>query len=451
MLEIVNLTYNGIIINITSFCVREKIMKKMKSIFIISIGIALASQININFFVPRFIISLSVVVLPVFLYFYKEFNAVEIIFVTGIISPVYRGIFLYVGTKNLYTTLGFIGADILFYFSYGIIFYLLYLRKHKTNLTDLFLSVFFCDFLSNSIEISAMLGFKGLNYILFQNLAVIAFTRTVIAISIILLLKYYKFLLIKEEHEERYRKLILMTSSVKSEIYFMNKNNADIEDVMKKAYSLYKAISQQNYPLDLKNTSLDIAKDVHEIKKDYISVIKGLEEMVGEKIDTVKMNIRDMANIIEGDVKEYIKRNKSNVSLNFEIMDNFTVKKHFYLVSVLRNLIYNSIEAMEEIKNGYIKISITKNQGYCIFVVSDNGKGIKEKDIEYIFNPGFSTKFNIETGDICRGIGLAHVKGIVNDIFSGDIEVHSQIDKGTEFTIKIMEDIMEDIMEGESK
>ena len=220
-----------------------------------------------------------------------------------------------------------------------------------------------------------------------------------------------------------------MTSSVKSEIYFMNKNNADIEDVMKKAYSLYKTISEHNYPCDLKNLSLDIAKDVHEIKKDYISVIKGLEEMVGQKTDTVKMNIKDIVNIIEIDVKEYIKRNKFNVGLKFEIADNFNVMEHFYLVSVLRNLIYNSIEAMEEIKNGYVKISISKNQEYCIFIVSDNGKGIKEKDIEYIFNPGFSTKFNTETGDICRGIGLAHVKGIVNDIFSGTIEVNSTVEK----------------------
>ena len=138
-----------------------------------------------------------------------------------------------------------------------------------------------------------------------------------------------------------------------------------------------------------------------------------------------------MANIIEMDVKEHIKRNKSNVALKFEIEDNFNVAEHFYLVCVLRNLIYNSIEAMEEIKNGYIKIIIKKNQEECIFVISDNGKGIKEKDIEYIFNPGFSTKFNTETGDICRGIGLAHVKGIVNDIFSGTIEVHSVIGKGT--------------------
>lgn len=418
-------------------------MKKIKSIFIISIGIALASQVNINFFVPGFIIALSVVLLPIFLYFYKEFNALLIIFATGIISPLYRGIFLYLGTKNLHSSLGFIGADVLFYFSYGILFYLFYQKKPKTNLTDLFFSVFFCDFLSNIIEISIMIGFKGYSYILFQDLAIIAFTRTVIAICTILLLKYYKFLLIKEEHEERYRKLILMTSSVKSEIYFMNKNNADIEDVMKKAYSLYKTISENNYPSDLKDISLDIAKDVHEIKKDYISVIKGLEDMVGGKTDTVKMNIKDMVNIIEIDVKEHIKRNKFNVGLNFEIIDNFNVKEHFYLVSLLRNLIYNSLEAMEEIKNGYIKISISKNQGYCFLVISDNGKGIKEKDIEYIFNPGFSTKFNTKTGDICRGIGLAHVKGIINGVFSGTIEVQSTLGTGTEFTIKIREDKME--------
>ena len=69
-------------------------MQKLKSILMISIGVALASQVNINFFVPGFIITLAVVILPVFLYFYKEFNPIEILLATGIVSPLYRGIFL---------------------------------------------------------------------------------------------------------------------------------------------------------------------------------------------------------------------------------------------------------------------------------------------------------------------------------------------------------------------
>ena len=426
-------------------------MKRIKPIFIIAIGVALASQININFFLPGFIVTLSIVILPVFLYFYKQFNPIEILFATGIISPIYRGMFLYFGTNNLHTTIGIIGADVLFYFSYGILFYLLYWKKEKKGLTDLFFSAFLCDFFSNIIEISIMLRFKGYSYIMFQDLAIIAIVRAIITVCIILLLKYYKSLLINEEHEERYRKLILMTSSMKSEIYFMNKNNSDIEGVMKKAYLLYKTISEQKYPTELKNLSLDIAKDVHEIKKDYISVIKGLEEMVGKKTDTAEletalMNIKDIVNIIKIDVLEYIKRSKFNVYLEFKLEDNFNVVEHFYIVCILRNLIYNSIEAMEDIKNGHVKILIKRSEYDCIFVVTDNGKGIKEEDIEFIFNPGFSTKFNTQTGDICRGIGLAHVKGIINDVFVGTIEVQSTLGKGTEFTIKIKEDNMEGVL-----
>ena len=135
-------------------------MKKIKSIFIIAIGVALASQINMNFFVPGYIITLSVVILPIFLYFYKEFNPIEILFAVGIVSPLYRGIFLYVGNNNLQTTLGFIGPDVLFYFAYGILFYLFYWKKEKTSLTDLFFSGFFCDFLSNIIEYQRTTSFQ---------------------------------------------------------------------------------------------------------------------------------------------------------------------------------------------------------------------------------------------------------------------------------------------------
>ncbi|MBU3071872.1 ATP-binding protein [Clostridium estertheticum] len=422
-------------------------MKKIKSIFIIAIVVALASQVNINIFAPGFIIALSVAILPVFLYFYKQINPIEILFATGIIYSLYKGMFLYFSTNNFHITIRFIETDVLFYFSYGILFYLLYWKKKKKKkgITYLFFCAFLCDLLSNIIEISTMIHFRGYSYLMFQDLVIIAFVRAIISVCIILLIKHYKSLLIKEEHEERYRKLILMTSSIKSEIYFMNKNNSDIEDVMKKAYLLYKTISQQKYPSELKNLSLDIAKDVHEIKKDYISVIKGLEEMVGEKTDNVKMDIKDIVNIIGMDVMEYIKRNNPNVTLKFEIKNNFNVVEHFYLVCILRNLIYNSIEAMDKTKNGYVKILISKSQEECIFVISDNGKGIKEKDIEYIFNPGFSTKFNGETGDICRGIGLAHVNGIVNDVFSGTIDVHSITGKGTEFVIKIKQDKMEGV------
>ncbi|MDF2882280.1 MAG: putative rane-bound ATPase [Clostridiaceae bacterium] len=422
---------------------REYAMKKVKTIFIVATCIALASQVNINLFVSGFTITLSVIILPVLLYFNREFNPIKLTCIIGIASPVYRGFMLYISNTSFNQVVNLVATDILFYFAYGILYYCLYWQKTNANLTNFFVTVFTCDFVSNVLEISVLLNFQGYKYFIFQDLAIIAFIRSTIAICVIMLFKYYSFLLVREEHEERYRNLILITSKVKSEIYFMNKNKTDIEDVMKKAYYLYKTLSENNYPVEFENTSLDVAKDVHEIKKDYISVIKGLEDMFDEKNDNVKMDIKDIASIIEADVKEYIKRNKLEIFLDFKIYDNFMVDKHYYLVSIMRNLIYNSMEAIEKRKNGYIRIVIKKNKDECIFVVSDNGQGIKSKNIDYIFNPGFSTKFNEETGDICRGIGLAHVKGIINEIFSGSISVTSEEGKSTEFTIKINKDKLE--------
>ncbi|QAT39345.1 ATP-binding protein [Clostridium sp. JN-9] len=417
-------------------------MKKVRTIFIVATCIALASQVSINLFANGFIVALSVIILPVLLYFNREFNPIKLTCIVGIVSPVYRGIMLYISNTGFNQVVNLVATDMLFYFIYGIIYYFLYWQKTNANLTNFFASIFTCDFLSNVLEVSVLLDFKD-KYYIFQDLAIIAFVRSTIAVCVIMLFKYYSSLLIREEHEERYRKLIFITSKLKSEVYFMNKNITGIEEVMKKAYYLYKALSDNNYPVEFKNTSLAIAKDVHEIKKDYISVIRGLEDTFDEKNDNVKMDIKDITIIIEADAKEYIRRNKLEIFLDFKIYDDFMVEKHYYLVSVLRNLIYNSIEAIGKRKNGYIRVVINKSKDDYVFTVSDNGQGIKSENIDYIFNPGFTTKFNEETGDICRGIGLSHVKGIINDVFLGSISVNSQEGKGAEFIIKINKDKLE--------
>jgi two-component system, sensor histidine kinase YcbA len=383
-------------------------MKKIKTIFIIAMCIALSSQVYFNLFVSGFTITLSVIVLPVVLYFNREVNPLYLTFIIGIVSPLYRGFVMYISNTNIYQVVNPVFTDILFYFTYGLLYYFLYWKKVDSNLTNFFVSIVLSDFIANVLEVSILMSFQGYKYSIFQDLVIIAFIRSTIAVCVILLLRYYSFLLIREEHEERYRNLVLITSKIKSEVYFMKKNKRDIEDVMKKAYFLYKTLSENNYPTKFENASLDVARNVHEIKKDYISVIQGLEEMFDKRHDNIKMDIKDIMNIIEADVKEYIRRNRLDVYLDCKIYDNFSVEKHYYLVSIIRNLIYNGIEAIEEGKNGYIRIIISKRYNEYTFIVSDNGSGIKDKNLDYIFNPGFSTKFNRETGDICRGSRFAY-------------------------------------------
>jgi two-component system sensor histidine kinase YcbA len=98
-------------------------------------------------------------------------------------------------------------------------------------------------------------------------------------------------------------------------------------------------------------------------------------------------------------------------------------------------LITNAIDAIEE--TGIISISQETSGSFCFFKVLDNGKGIDQSDIDLVFEPGFSTKYNAITGEMSTGIGLTHAKHIVERHFDGRLEVRSNKDEGTTFSIQI--------------
>jgi two-component system, sensor histidine kinase YcbA len=412
-------------------------MKKLKQIFIVVICTSIASQIYFNFLIQGFTIAFSVVVFSIFLYNYVELNPIKTAIITGIITSFYKSLWLYPSIGNFAKTVKITTPEIIFYATYGVIFYFLYYKNRKRDLTKFMVSIFCCDFFSNIIEISIRTKIIGVSSNMIKDLLIIACVRSLMALIILIVMKHYKSFLIKEEHEERYRRLILMTSSFKSEIYFMNKNAAEIEDVMKKSFSVYEIVSGNHYPDELKNLTLDIAKDVHEIKKDYIRVMRGLEEISNDKIDVERMEIRDIINILQIDTKDYIGIRNLDIELDFKVECDFYVLEHFYLMSIIRNLIFNSIEAIDSKKRGLVKLKIEEVRDEYIFSVSDNGTGISHSNLDFIFNPGFSTKYDKETGSICRGIGLTLVRDLVQDIFKGSISVQSIENRSTIFTVKI--------------
>lgn len=67
-----------------------------------------------------------------------------------------------------------------------------------------------------------------------------------LSVSLILMAEsHYRTLFKNEEHENRYRRLFLMTTGLKNEIYFMRKNSEEIESVMANAYKLYEKLNER--------------------------------------------------------------------------------------------------------------------------------------------------------------------------------------------------------------
>lgn len=95
------------------------------------------------------------------------------------------------------------------------------------------------------------------------------------------------------------------------------------------------------------------------------------------------------------------------------------------------NLLSNAIDAVDE-QEGRIEIEAVKSSDKLSISITDNGKGIEEKDLGKIFDPFFTTK-DIGKG---TGLGLSISYNIVKKHF-GDIKVKSEINKGTTILIEL--------------
>ena len=98
----------------------------------------------------------------------------------------------------------------------------------------------------------------------------------------------------------------------------------------------------------------------------------------------------------------------------------------------LLNLISNAIDACAGGEAGRVEISTGRIGGGLFYIcVADNGCGIREENRGKLFQPFFSTK-----GSRGTGLGLAVTKNIVTQ-HGGEIEVESEVDRGTRFLLKL--------------
>ncbi len=142
----------------------------------------------------------------------------------------------------------------------------------------------------------------------------------------------------------------------------------------------------------------------------------------------------EMANVSEV-VTETVNYMRNRVSRQVEIktdMPNeaFAMLNISLFEWVVENLCKNAVDAMEG--RGILSIEINETSNLVVIDVTDTGKGISKSNISKVFNMGFTTK---KRG---WGLGLSLSKRIINEYHGGKIYVkHSQIDKGTTFSIEL--------------
>ncbi len=408
--------------------------KKVEKIFATCILTVFLGQIYLNPFSSGFRFSFSVTALSLMLLYFKDISINLATTMVGLFMFIFRSFVYIAGSTDATFAQAFEVhyPVVLFYVFFGILFDILHIREKLNKMEIFLLSLWFCDSMANIIEIA--LRQEVIEHPFESVILTIILTgalRSIVTLLIYSLSVYYMQRFERERKENKYRELILFISSLKTELFFLRKSITDIEDAMKRSYHLYEKLRET----EQKDAALLVAKDIHEIKKDYMRVVAGLEKTLSEEHGNLSMDIKDIFAIINDNTKKLIASKDKNIILRFKYKHNFQTKEFYQLISILNNLIINAIESIDEV--GIITITEEIEKTNCVFRVIDNGSGINREELEYIFEPGFSTKFNPTTGEMSTGIGLTHVKHILENHFQGEISVSSKKDAKTVFIIKI--------------
>jgi len=102
------------------------------------------------------------------------------------------------------------------------------------------------------------------------------------------------------------------------------------------------------------------------------------------------------------------------------------------LNQIIGNLLNNAITILDD--GGEIQLSAIAEQDLFRIKVWDNGPGIKDEDIQYIFDRFYKIDDSRSSADGSSGLGLAIAKKLV-EAMRGQITVESNSENGTTFTV----------------
>lgn len=197
------------------------------------------------------------------------------------------------------------------------------------------------------------------------------------------------------------------------------------------------------------------------LKSHIEAIMDGVWEASDSNLSILMSEINRLNNLVDDlrdsfNAEEYnLILNKSNFNISKEVdkiittftpiysQEGYTINKSIEedievfmdknkFKQIINNLLSNSFNYLD--RNGRVSVKLWSSNGSLNLSVKDNGIGIKEKDLQHIFDRFYrvDTSRNKATGG--SGLGLSIVKSIV-EAHNGRINIESKYGKGTKIKI----------------
>ena len=175
------------------------------------------------------------------------------------------------------------------------------------------------------------------------------------------------------------------------------------------------------------------AKLAEEMSKD-VNRLQRISDRFARMGSRPKLERIEVQQLLDETADYFRDRLPSNKSVTLDVADagDAAILGTPTLISwALENLVKNAIDSLDK-PEGKVSLSATQEGSHVVFVIADNGKGIRRRDWKNVFRPGYSTK---EHG---WGLGLSLTRRIIEEFQNGAIRVlNSEVGVGATFEIRI--------------
>lgn len=227
----------------------------------------------------------------------------------------------------------------------------------------------------------------------------------------------------------------------------------ELDDMKGKIVTL--ASHQLRTPLSVINVYINMLKDgfAGEINKDQNDLIQNVLDGVGQMqqiidtlLDTGRLENRSAKVPTEPvDLYEILKRVRKNLDIKLKEKNMKLVLKKpddlpvvnssvENLHEIFTNMVINAIQYSHEGSEITVQIKVDKESERLAVDITDQGIGIPEESHQQIFSPFYRADNAMTYQPDGSGLGLYMVKLLLDEI-NGDIDVKSEVGKGSTFSV----------------
>ncbi|RBW67250.1 ATP-binding protein, partial [Bacillus taeanensis] len=266
-----------------------------------------------------------------------------------------------------------------FYFTYACLFYLAKVNRfHKSPLIIGFIGIII-EILSDFAELFMQYFVLGVTVTLgaFNEMFIIALSHSFIVLGFFNILKLYEAQSRERQMRKQNEHMLMLISNLYEESIHLKKTLQNAETITRKSYELYRGLNQFKTkdfaPVikEFRQQALQIAGEVHEIKKDNQRIFAGLSRLISNESFADYIDINKLINIIVRTNEKYARLLEKNIQFLYTIKGNHPPYHIYTILSIINNLVANAVEAIQD--TGTITICIDKQHEWVEFYIYDDG------------------------------------------------------------------------------